>query len=426
MKIGLAAQSSANQQSFSSAGKFTIQPVRVRFAFLDMDEVKNNYPQLYQQYGGYDSLSGIMFESFTNPINPSGDSFEDNLLNNYNFAKPLFPNMRQVPLLNEIAYVVSFPSVNSQDPRKIDLNQTEYYYFLPINLWNTAHQNALPDPLVEFIKEESSTPKSTSYANAQAGASQNTVENDSEEIKLGETFQEKEDIRTLQPYEGDIIYEGRWGNSIRFGSTVLNKNPWSNQGTNGDPITIFRNGQSPVTGEPWIPVTENINEDLSSIYLTSTQQIPIAVASSNYDSYSSNPPQAPNQYDKNQVIINSGRVLLNSNEDHILLSSNQSVNINAYSSFNVDTENVVLQSNKIYLGDKNADEPLLLGNQTVQLLDELISNLKTFMNVCQTLVGVPAGAPVVPLNSISSTINSNLTLIQRELDNIKSKDNFTI
>ena len=136
--------------------------------------------------------------------------------------------------------------------------------------------------------------------------------------------------------------------------------------------------------------------------------------------------QAPNQYDKNQVIINSGRVLLNSNEDHILLSSNQSVNVNAYSSFNVDTENVVLQSNKIYLGDKNADEPLLLGNQTVQLLDELISNLKTFMNVCQTLVGVPAGAPVVPLNSISSTINSNLTLIQRELDNIKSKDNFTI
>jgi hypothetical protein len=44
---------------------------------------------------------------------------------------------------------------------------------------------------------------------------------------------------------------------------------------NGDPITILRNGQPTKTSpEGWIPITENINNDLSSIYLTSTQKIP--------------------------------------------------------------------------------------------------------------------------------------------------------
>ena len=426
MQIGLAAQSSQNRQSFAAAGRFSIQPVRVRFTFLDMDNVKNNYPKLYKEYGGYDALSGVMFEPFTNPIAPTGDNFEDNLINNYNFAKPLFPNMRQVPLLNEIAYVVNFPSVSSQDPRKIDLNQTDYYYFLPINLWNTAHQNALPDPLIEFAEQESSKVKNIFYSNAQAGAVQNTTEEDSEDIKLGNTFEEKGDIKTLQPYEGDVIYEGRWGQSMRFGSTVLGQNPWSNVGTNGDPIFIIRNGQTPTSGDPWIPVTENINEDLGSAYFTSTQQIPIEVASSLYNSYSSNPPQAPNQYSGNQIILTSGRLLLNASQDHLLLSSGKSVNLNAYQSVNIDTEDVYIQSNKIYLGDKNADEPLLLGNQTVEVLDQLIDSLKAFMDICQTLVGVPAGAPLVPLNSVASTIKNSLTVIQRDLDNIKSKDNFTI
>jgi hypothetical protein len=427
MQVGLAAQSFSNRSSFGGSSKFTIQPVRVRFTFLDMEDIKVNYSKLWDKHGGYDTLGGIMFEPFTNPIPQNKETFEDNLLKNYNFAKPLFPNTRQVPLLNEIAYILSFPSVNAQDPRNIDLNQTEYYYFLPINLWNNTHQNALPDPLIEFNENNSSTTKSTSYINAQAGATNNSIEEDNDnDINLGNTFEDKDTIQNLQPYEGDIIYEGRWGQSIRFGSTVLGQNPWSNSGENGDPIFILRNGQTPSTNEPWIPVIENINQDLGSIYSTSTQQIPIEVSSQNYDSYPSDPPLAPNQYNENQIIINSGRLLFNSNKDHILLSSGKSINLNAYQSINIDTDNVYVQSGKIYLGDKEADEPLLLGNQTVELLDELINTLKSFMSICESLVGVPPGAPVVPLNSIAVTVKNSLSVIQRDLENIKSKDNFTV
>jgi hypothetical protein len=123
---------------------------------------------------------------------------------------------------------------------------------------------------------------------------------------------ERSNIKYLQPYEGDIIYEGRWGHSIRFGSTVLDQNPWSIIGENGDPILIIRNGQAPTETEAWIPTIEKINEDLGSIYFGSTQQLPLEASSANYSSYQSNPPTIPNQYDGNQIIITSGRLVFNS------------------------------------------------------------------------------------------------------------------
>jgi hypothetical protein len=86
--------------------------------------------------------------------------------------------------------------------------------------------------------------------------------------------------------EGDVIEEGRWGNSIRIGSTVKNTpNNWSISGSNGDPILIIRNGQGIQTEEGWVPTIEDINNDDSSIYVTSTQNVPLIASSVSYISY---------------------------------------------------------------------------------------------------------------------------------------------
>ncbi len=162
------------------------------------------------------------------------------------------------------------------------------------------------------------------------------------------------------------------------------------------------------------------------MYFGSTQQLPLDAASTDYTSYQSNPPTIPNQYSGSQIIITSGRLVFNSSKDHILLSSNKSINLNSVESFNVDTDTAVIQSSKIYLGDKNADEPLLLGNQTVDLLNQLIEALKIFMTTCETLVGTPVGVPLAPLNAISISVNKTLDLVQKDLENIKSTDNFTV
>ena len=94
---------------------------------------------------------------------------------------------------------------------------------------------------------------------------------------LFNNFQEIEKIRPLQPYSGDVMFEGRYGQSIRFGSTVKDSqqpNNWSNEGKIGNPITIIRNGQAnDSTKMDFEHILEDANRDDSSIYLCSNQQI---------------------------------------------------------------------------------------------------------------------------------------------------------
>jgi len=82
---------------------------------------------------------------------------------------------------------------------------------------------------------------------------------------------------SLQPYQGDVIHQGRFGQSIRFGSTsggADDPSPWSKEGLPGNPITILRVHDQIVDGDVTY-VTEDINKDNSSIYLASTQNIPL-------------------------------------------------------------------------------------------------------------------------------------------------------
>jgi len=101
------------------------------------------------------------------------------------------------------------------------------------------------------------------------GIQQNNVEKNN--IKLGEYFTEKDNLKSIQPFEGDMILEGRFGNSIRFGSSnPRGKNNWSENGSIGDPVTIISNGQPEVSGDT---VLEDINNIDSSIFMLSNQNI---------------------------------------------------------------------------------------------------------------------------------------------------------
>lgn len=415
------------QNTLKEGGSFSIKPARTKFVFLDLKQIKNNQPTLYQEYGKNFTLGSILFDSVTNP-SPDIQSNQTEF-NNYKFAKPLFPNIKTIPLVNEIVYIISFPTVDMQNPQFINLNNSGFYYFQPINLWNNVHHNALPNPLINDTLPPS---QNKPYEIISVGSSLK-VTNQPEEINLGETFQEQSNIKPLQPYEGDIIYEGRWGQSIRFGSTVKNRNnDWSSAGKDGDPILIIRNGQyndgKPVLSKDGIePIVENINRDSGSIYFGTTQKIPLEASSTSYSSYvPSKAPTIPNEYTSNQIIINSGRIVINTFDDHILLTSKKSINLNSVDSVNIDTPTAVFQTEKIYLGDKEANEPLLLGNRTEELLNDLISALTSFTTTCSTLVSAPAGVPLAPLNTAAVKLNVVLKKLKTTLPYIKSKDNFTV
>lgn len=189
-------------------------------------------------------------------------------------AKPLFSHQKYFPLINEIVLLIDV-TINKDNKTK----QKNKLYLPSINIWNSPHHNAMP--LTEYYKN-----KNNGYLNAQDGLSRPPQDNQLD-IPLGEIFQEKDFIKPLRPFEGDNILEGRLGNSIRLGSTSKPLNPWSQNGENSDPIIIIRNGQyNNINDETFNPNIEDINNDDSSIYLTSNQNISnLNVASKNLQSY---------------------------------------------------------------------------------------------------------------------------------------------
>jgi hypothetical protein len=378
-----------------------IRAVRVLSIVLD------EFHPRFKELGEWNGLGIIEYEDVNNPLpSPSLPT-----------ARPLTGNFKNLPLINEIVYLIGLPNTEIE---AISSNTVEYYINI-VSLWNHPHHNAFPTAPNALPPTQQKDYIQTEGGNVRRITDQST------EIFLGNTFIERSNIHPLLPFEGDIIYEGRWGNSIRIGSTVKNTpNNWSTTGSNGDPITIIRNGQGTQTEEGWVPVVENINNDDSSIYFTSTQQIPLQASSTSYLSYKNNPPQAPNQYAGKQIIINSGRLVFNSTLDHILFSSKKSINLNAQESVNIDAPTVTLQAGKVYLGSKNATEPLLLGNKTISTLNNLITNLSAFLQICATVVSTAPGTPLVPLNLAASQLSSQLKVIQGNLEKLKSNSNYTV
>lgn len=385
-------QGGGSKPSIKQSNTQSIFSARVQYVILD--EETNS--EVFKQYGGWNGIGGILFKSLTDPSQFNGP-------NSSKFAKPLFPNLKNYPLVNEIVYVISLPSNTLES----NTTATDYYYFQPINLWNSIHHNATPDSL-----GSNNLPESQQRDYEQVGAgSVRRVSDGGTEIPLGETFKEKLDIKPLLPYEGDIIYEGRWGQSIRFGSTVNNSNiinNWSTSGENGDPIIIIRNGQYEDGTEPWVPTVEDINQDMSDIWMTSTQAIPIEVASDNYKSFEE-PPTAPNEYTGPQVIVSSGRILFNAKDDSILFSSKNSISLSSIKSVNIDTDTTSVNSKKILLGSKDADESVILGDKFLEDFSRLLDKL---INLCQKLPTVGTPTPYTPNTAVAIAATQLLTVAQ--------------
>jgi hypothetical protein len=178
-------------------------------------------------------------------------------------AWPMFNFMRQYPVVNEIVLIMAGPTEKLNDR----VSNQQYFYFPPYSLWNRANHGSFPnmDEYAKFLQQ---------YDNIE-GYSGNEVQG--APLPLGYTFQENQKVRNLQPFEGDTILQARFGQSIRFGSTVpalKRDNTWSNSGNNGDPITIILNSQRQENpGLKFNNIVENINKDGSAIYMTSTQEI---------------------------------------------------------------------------------------------------------------------------------------------------------
>jgi hypothetical protein len=398
-------QSSTFFNNANNSSTENIFPGRVRYCMLD----DKTYPSVFKNFGEWSSIGGIFFSKINAP-NPDKSFSTDN------FAKPLFPNNKNFPLINEVVYIIALPNSSIQS----NVGSLDYYYFQPVNIWNSNHHNAIPDP----INNTSLPPSQQQDYQQTEGGTVRRVTDGGTEIDLGNTFKEKINIKSIQPFEGDIINEGRWGQSFRFGSTVNNSaipNPWSRTGNNGDPLIILRTGQYNDGKDPWIPQVEDINKDISPIYATSTQNIPIEVSSKNYNSYN-NAPTSPDKFAGEQIILNSGRLLFNTKTDSILFSSKKTINLNSVESVNIDSPTFVANSKNIFLGDKNATEPVILGNTFLNDLQQLLNQLITLSTALQSPIGTPGpSAPNLIIAGPAQAMVVNAQNMLNRINNYKSK-----
>jgi len=253
---------------------------RVESVILGPVDADGNPDKYFQDNGGWASVGCITYtilgQGKKNKVKGKSKTVP--------IARPIDYNYKHYPIKGEIVQLVLGPSPALND----NAASRDYYYTAPYNIWNAVNHNAFPD-LTEYYIE--TTVQTTGYGDGEKGAVHSSVSG-SVPYRLGDVFEEKPYLKGLAPYEGDITLEGRWGQSIRFGSTSRSDgslNPWSSVGEAGDPIILIRNGQGKqVVKEAWTSGIEDINNDAASIYLCAGQSIYIAdLAKFKLDSFTS-------------------------------------------------------------------------------------------------------------------------------------------
>ena len=231
-------------------------------------------------------------------------------------AYALNTNIKRVPLIGESVIIVPATLAEGNSTKTV----SRLYYLDVISIQQNIHHNALPTVAGVPITTQGGDYGDTSTGNP------NSEGGESEDAGFGDGFVERTDVGSLQPFLGDLLIEGRFGHSLRFGYSPegadTTEDPSWNSSTPEDPITILSNGRKSA-GSYNKFIIENVDEDLSSIWLTSSQKVKLKTSQKNIGTGLT--PQS--DFDKPSTIVNSDRIILNSKSDYIILSGAKSVNI---------------------------------------------------------------------------------------------------
>jgi len=121
------------------------------------------------------------------------------------------------------------------------------------------------------------------------------------------------------------------------------------------------------------------------------------------------------------LIISSDKLTFDSNISdleiycgkNILISTNENILFDIGSKDNKNS-NFTIRASRINLG-KRADEPILKGNKTIDLLEDIINKLTSFSNKLSDSKGYGSGVISLP------KINMAATLLSKQLSKSKSK-----
>jgi hypothetical protein len=333
------------------------------------------------------------------------------------FARPLFSNMKQPPLEGETVLLLS--TIGSY-ASGISSNE-EMYYLGIINLQGSVHHNSIPN-VNEVETRNEGGGNAQSYQTTGAGSTKKQ-----QQAKIDSKFPESRNVKAIQPYVGDVLIEGRFGNSIRLTSTLKSTNVYTKNanwqkgdGTEGDPMLILR-ASKPTQNTNKVNdfITEDFTKDDSIITLQSTQALNFTPGSSVTDSIKN---QSLDSWDKGQkfggkqILISSGRVVFNSTQNEIIAFAKKGIGLSSADAISLDAQkNIEMSATKILLG-KNADEPLIMGNKMKDWMEQLIDAIGK-------LTAITAVGPSSPLDQ--SPLWPKIAALKNQFQNNLSQISFT-
>lgn len=349
-----------------------------------VDVILNSSHPRYKEMGESQALYGIFYQPL---LERAAADFDDQENYSLRFAYCKQNSLRQIPVRSEIVKLEESLAALGVEDRGSNVDRHKIYWTEIIPVWNHPHLNIYPDTVKLAARNEL--------------------------VDLGPDFQENVDIKPLQLNTGDVVLEGRHGQSLRFGGTKSDYNEITSEENNGKPYTILRNGQAPAEGDVCL---EDVNKDDSSIYLVSDHKIPIVEASHKFAGAVKNPPLAKDYIGK-QIVVNSDQVVVNAREHNMYLAAKEHLGGNA-KTVSLDGEDYLgLDADKVYLGTHAQRElnPVLKGQETVDLLNEAFGTLRNFIEVLAKLPNEPyswVAAAKTSANVAAISLKSTLARIQ--------------
>ncbi len=139
-------------------------------------------------------------------------------------------------------------------------------------------------------------------------------------------------------------------------------------------------------------------------------------------------------YKKDQVILTSGRLVFNADEDSIFLLSKKDLAISTVGNVHINVGKAgskeslfIVNSNRIQFGldSKGKAEPVAKADSLVQSLESLSRYLSKFTTDLSQIVGTVESAAFLKITAISLKLNTDLTAFNRTLNKIKSNTTFS-
>ena len=364
------------------------------------------------------------------PLIKSGDvniadvgSIECRLLNDITgdsllIAKPLDSTVTILPIRNQTVFIQKLGSgyVYTQISKELSPNTSN-------------NENSISTLFTQEQSAAGDGNKAEGYSNVSStGIARSNTNEVNDFDGYGDYFTAEEGIHKLKLYEGDVLFQSRFGQSIRLSGYNNSENKFF-------PTLTIRSGESPENRkkDDTVLVEENVNEDSNIIFLGSGEKLlewtlPTTNPKESFFDY-------PSELKGNQILLSSDRIILSAKTSEMIFSSKGNTGFITDGYFTIDTtKGINVTSNEaIYFDVKNNKnfiitcsgggaislgstnifelEPAPKGQTLVNLLGEFIDLVVQQIYVTPSGPSAPGPTSVAQFASLKAKLNTMLSQI---------------